>query len=414
MPTTDRSQALTVYPQDLIEQPAADERGDLPLRPRRGQRGSRYRRRPRPSASGLTGWIAQRTDAMTELMARKDLPLDVMLFGLVIAFFLGAAHAMSPGHGKTIAAAYLVGSRGTASHAAFLGLTVTISHTFAVFLLLGLVLVARQYFVPEQIYPWLGFFSGLMIVVVGLALAVQRSRPLWRAWRGRAAQVAHDRAHALGLPHPHAHAPAEGMALALAGATTADRAFGPPTLHPVGPAGHLHDHAPEHEHDHDHSHDHDHDHAHTHDHDHAHEHDHDHSHAAATEVHADGTHSHGPFGKPHSHLPPEGQKVTMGSLLVLGISGGIIPCPSALVVALAAVRVGRIGEGLLLLVAFSAGLAVVLTLIGLLMVYARRFMTRLPFNGSLLQPLGVLSALLVAALGLILAISSLGGNGLTF
>lgn len=103
--------------------------------------------------------------------------------------------------------------------------------------------------------------------------------------------------------------------------------------------------------------------------------------------------------------------MTLGSLLALGISGGIIPCPSALVVALAAVRVGRVAEGLVLLLAFSAGLAVVLTVIGLLMVYARRFMDRLPFNGRLLQPLGVLSALLVATLGLILAISSLAGNG---
>jgi ABC-type nickel/cobalt efflux system permease component RcnA len=336
------------------------------------------------------------------------------LIGLVIAFFLGAAHALSPGHGKTVAAAYLVGSRGTPRHAVLLGMTVTISHTFGVFLLLVLVLVAREYFFPEQIYPWLGFISGVMIVVVGLALAAQRGRPLWNAWRGRAAQLAHDRAHALGLPHPHAHAPAEGLALAVAGATTADRAFGSTHLHPVGPAGHTHDHEHEHEHEHDHEHDHAHDHGHDHDHEHEHDHvhnEHEHSHNDALHSHTDGTHSHGPFGKPHSHLPPDGQKVTLGSLLALGISGGIIPCPSALVVALAAVRVGRVGEGLLLLVAFSAGLAVVLTVIGLLMVYARRYMDRLPFNGRFLQPLGVLSALLVAALGIILAVSSLAGNG---
>jgi ABC-type nickel/cobalt efflux system permease component RcnA len=196
----------------------------------------------------------------------------------------------------------------------------------------------------------------------------------------------------------------------MVGATTADRPFASAALHPVGPAGHIHDHEHDHAHDHAHGHDDSHDHAPGHNHDH----DHDHSHDNAVHVHADGTHSHGPFGKPHSHLPPDGQKVTLGSLLALGISGGIIPCPSALVVALAAVRVGRVGEGLLLLLAFSAGLAVVLTAIGLLMVYARRFMNRVPLTGRLLQPLGVLSALLVAALGLILAVSSLGGNGLSF
>jgi ABC-type nickel/cobalt efflux system permease component RcnA len=104
----------------------------------------------------------------------------------------------------------------------------------------------------------------------------------------------------------------------------------------------------------------------------------------------------------------------LGGLLALGISGGIIPCPSALVVALAAIRVGRVGEGLLLLLAFSAGLAVVLTVIGLLMVYARRYMDRLPFRSQVLAPLGVVSALLVAGLGLVLAISSLAGNSSTF
>jgi ABC-type nickel/cobalt efflux system permease component RcnA len=312
---------------------------------------------------------------------------------------------MSPGHGKTVAAAYLVGSRGTAWHAALLGLTVTISHTFGVVLLLALVLLAREYFFPEQIYPWLGFGSGLMIVVVGLALAAQRGRPLWAAWRRRAAQLAHDRAPALRLSHPHTSAPAEHLALAVAGAPSADRALAGPHLQPLGAAGHGHEHDLEtgrgdehpHEHPHDHNRDHDHGHA--------------HRHAAAIHTHPDGTHSHGPFGTPHSHLPPDGQKVTVGSLLALGISGGIIPCPSALVVALAAVRVGRVAEGLVLLLAFSAGLAVVLTVIGLLMVYARRFIDRLPFNGRALQPLGVLSALLVAALGLILAISSLTGSG---
>jgi ABC-type nickel/cobalt efflux system permease component RcnA len=414
VPTTDRSQALTVYPQDMLTSPPQVSEATFRFAPGLGGSAPSTAPAPAPATSGLTGWIAQRTDAMTELMARKELPLEALLFGILVAFFLGAAHAMSPGHGKTIAAAYLVGSRGSAKHAAFLGLTVTISHTFGVFLLLILVLVAREYFFPEQIYPWLGFLSGMMIVIIGLALAVQRSRPLLAAWRGRATRLAHDRAHALGVPHPHAHAPAEGMALAVAGG--ASGAIAAPALHPVGPAGHIHDHEHEHEHDHSHDHDHNRDHEHSHDHDHGHNHDHDHSHNHEGDVHAhaDGTHSHGPFGKPHSHLPPDGQAISMRSLLALGISGGIIPCPSALVVALAAIRVGRVGEGLLLLLAFSAGLAVVLTVICLLMVYARRNMDRLPFRSQVLAPLGVVSALLVAGLGLVLAISSLAGNTLTF
>ena len=85
------------------------------------------------------------------------MPLGALLLGLLVAFGFGAAHALSPGHGKTIVAAYLVGSRGTAVMPAFLGLVVTISHTVGVFLLGLIVLYASEYIVPEKIYPWLGF-----------------------------------------------------------------------------------------------------------------------------------------------------------------------------------------------------------------------------------------------------------------
>ena len=95
-------------------------------------------------------------------------------------------------------------------------------------------------------------------------------------------------------------------------------------------------------------------------------HDHDHEHA-----HAHGlVHTHG--GHTHSHLPP--QQVTWRSLLALGISGGILPCPSALLALLGAVAVGRAGFGLLVVVAFSLGLAATLTGIGLLFLYAGRLL----------------------------------------
>ncbi len=103
--------------------------------------------------------------------------------------------------------------------------------------------------------------------------------------------------------------------------------------------------------------------------------------------------------------------MTIKSLVALGISGGIIPCPSALVVLLSAVAFHRVGVGLVLIVAFSAGLAVVLTAIGLLMVYGRRLLSRVPFESRLLQPLGVLSALAVAGAGLVIAVTSLASGG---
>lgn len=389
VPNTDRSRALTAYPTDMLNSPPRVSEATVQFAPGAGAATAAGVAAPAP-ANDLTGWLASRTDAMTELMARKELPLDVILTGLLIAFFLGAGHALAPGHGKAVAASYLVGSRGTAGHALLLGVTVTVTHTIGVFLFGLVILFAADYILPEALYPWLSFVSGLMIVAVGLALVVQRGRPLWAAWRARTARAAHSSAHALGLPHRHADAP-EGVALAVAAAPTADALLAQPRLHTHGP-----------DHDHDHE---------AHDHGHAHSPNHDHEHGPGPD-HAAGTHSHGPLDKPHSHLPPAGEQVTLRSLLALGISGGIIPCPSALVVLLSAMAIGRVGIGLLLIVTFSAGLAAVLTGIGLLMVYARRLMSRLPFESGLLQPLGVLSALAVTAAGLAIAVTSLTGAGI--
>ncbi len=61
------------------------------------------------------------TDALTRLLHQQQITPWMILAAIGIAFVLGAAHALTPGHGKTIVAAYLVGSRGTLKHAAFLG-----------------------------------------------------------------------------------------------------------------------------------------------------------------------------------------------------------------------------------------------------------------------------------------------------
>ena len=119
-------------------------------------------------------------------------------------------------------------------------------------------------------------------------------------------------------------------------------------------------------------------------------------------------HSHG--GRPHSHLPPgaDGQRVTWGSLLALGVSGGLLPCPSALVVLLTAIALHRVAFGLFLIVAFSIGLAGVLVGIGLVLVYAGRFLQRFSFRPSFgARLLPVASALLVVVAGLVIVIEAL-------
>ena len=256
------------------------------------------------------------------------------------AFVWGAMHAMSPGHGKTIVGAYLAGSRATAQHALFLGLTTTIAHTTGVFALGLVALFASHYILPEQIYPWLSFLSGLMVVAIGLNLFLSRMASV----------------RLLGKSHEgHSHADDDH-------------------------SHHHHDHS-HHHHDHSHHHD-DHDHGHSH-----------HHHDRATQTQ-------NPVG--HSHLPPgaDGDTVTWRSLLLLGISGGLVPCPSALVLLLSAIAIGQVSFGLVLVLAFSLGLAGVLTGLGLLLVFAKRFFVVLPTHLRLLKVLPAISAIFITAIGL--------------
>ena len=235
--------------------------------------------------SGLRGFLANPTaDPFTVATA------------LGIAFFLGAAHALTPGHGKTVVAAYLVGSRGRVFDAVYLGGIVTFTHTASVFILGFATLYASKQFDPNVVSRWLALFSGLLVAGIGLWLLVQRAQ---------------------------------------------------------GNAG-------------------------GHDHDHHHGHSHSHSHS----------HSHGAVSK--------------GSLLSLGISGGLVPCPEALIVLIFAVSIQRIAFGLALLTAFSIGLAAVLIAIGIAMVYAGPAMRKATGDAPWLRHLPLASAFVVTLLGLIM------------
>ena len=118
------------------------------------------------------------------LTSGNDHGLLILLL-LGSAFIWGALHALSPGHGKTMVAGYLVGSRGRPRDAALLGLTVTITHTSAVFALGLITLAASAYVLPEDLYPWLGVASGAMVIAIGLWAIWTRLRR-WRATQGRA------------------------------------------------------------------------------------------------------------------------------------------------------------------------------------------------------------------------------------
>jgi nickel/cobalt exporter len=309
------------------------------------------------SGAGNTGsftesaWIARETRSLVDAISGPRLEPRIAILALLGAMLLGAVHALSPGHGKTIVGAYLIGSRGTPRHAVFLGSTVTITHTLGVFVLGFATLYASRFIVPEKLFPLLSLISAVLVLGMGLILLVQRTRA--------------------------AHA-------ALAAANKIPIVFHPftATSGPTSGRGFIFAHA----------------------HGHDHEHDHDHGHS-----HADGTmHSHG-GGPMHSHLPPgaSGEKITWRSLLTLGISGGLVPCPSAMVLLLAAVALNKTAYGMLLVVAFSVGLAITLTAVGLAFLYARNRFHKPRSGARWPQLLPILSAVMVTMLGIGLCFAAL-------
>jgi nickel/cobalt transporter (NicO) family protein len=283
-----------------------------------------------PSARGTR--LPGQEDLLAMLRA-GELSVPLVIGALLAVMIWGAGHALTPGHGKTIVAAYLIGSRSTPWHALYLGLTVTLTHTLGVFALGLVALFASQYVLPEQLYPWLGAVSGLIVGGLGGTM-------LWGRVRTLLVRRGHD--------HPHD----------------------------------SHDHGHDH-HDHSHEHEHLHDHSHSHPHGHEHHHMHDHE-------------------QGHSHLPPgaNGSPVTWRSLLGLGVSGGLLPCPSALVLLLTAVSINRTALGMVLVVAFSLGLAGVLTTVGLLFVKGSRLLQQLPRVDTWGRLLPAASALVIMMIGI--------------
>jgi ABC-type nickel/cobalt efflux system permease component RcnA len=311
----------------------------------------------------------------------------VIAIALLVAVAFGANHALSPGHGKTIVAAYLIGSRGTAKHALLLGLVVTATHTSTVYLVGFVALYLSQYIVPENLYPWLGITSGALILAMGTGLF---------AGRLRASGLLRDASSWI-RTRVSTRQPAR---YALAGETGAMAL----TLGGIGGV-HAHDfaHARGEVHRHD---------------DDAHEHP---AHEGNEEPHRHG------FGAAHSHRIPgqDGEPVTLRSLIGLGVFGGMIPCPSAIVVMLSAIALHRVAFGLVLIVAFSLGLAAVLVAIGFALVYARTIGDRVPVlksirsgvqSGGLVSTLAravpVGAAAAVVAAGAIVTLRALAQQGL--
>jgi nickel/cobalt transporter (NicO) family protein len=292
VPARSISDGLLAYPKSLLQSPLDFTSASIVTRP-----GTAVAPPPPLLPRSVLGdRVAVRAVAdagFARLILRGHSGGAFLLVSLAIAFFWGAAHALSPGHGKSVITAYLVGARGRARHAVLLGATVTVTHTIGVFALGLVTLSLSQFVLPEQLYPWLNLVSALLIVGVGISVLRWRVRE----WRHRT--------------HRHHH------------------------------------------HDHDHHHDH---------------------------------------------------SLDVRRLLGIGVSGGLIPCPTALVVLLAAISLHRVGYGLVLIVAFSLGLAATITGLGLLAVAARSVFRRVDLSGGAIRLLPAVSALVVLALGVAMTV----------
>ncbi|WP_079199074.1 nickel/cobalt transporter [Streptomyces sp. CB02115] len=371
VPAASSTRELRQYPQDPLTSPLDQRTASLRSEPGQDTGTVPAVVADLPGAGVISGVLAKVTGAFDSLVGAREITLPVGLLALFLALVLGASHAAMPGHGKTIMAAYLAGRRGTRRDALTVGATVTLTHTAGV-LVLGLALPVSTHLAGETVLMWLGAASGLLVTGIGLWL-------LTGAVRGRP-------------QHNHHH-------------------HGP---------GHSHS-----------------------DHHHGHHHDHDHG--------ADSPHHHGPVtpvpahdGAPagelratssvatlarpdHEHRPADtstaprnARRTSRSGLIGMGIAGGLVPSPSALVVLLGAVALGRTAFGVLLVVGYGLGMAATLTLAGLLLVRLRerieshdraRTLRHHPLLRKLARTGPVITSLLVVAVGLGLTLRAATGNG---
>ena len=289
VPATDPTGNLRHYPSDLLKSPLDQRSGSFTARPGNG-------RVTAPDGTHSSGGDGSRSgDGFAQVFSDAASGRGVLILLLLAAFAWGALHALSPGHGKSMVAAYLVGTRGTARHALALGATVTIAHTAGVFALGIVTLALSQYVLPEDLYPWLTLASGLLVVAVGLAVLRSRLRAQGAGGRGQ---------------------------------------------------GHHH----HHEHD-----------------------------------------------------------VSWRSLIAMGASAGLLPCPSALVVLLAALSQHQVALGLVLITAFSLGLAATISGIGVAVVYARGLLSRFDLGSRAVTVVPAISALVIIVVGCVLTAKAVPG-----
>ncbi len=337
VPAASVSNALLAYPVDMLSSPLDVMTATFSFQPGPGSAAGASG----PGGRTVSGAPVASGGSFAGLVRWRLTPL-VLALSLLLAFGFGAVHALGPGHGKTITAAYLVGSGAKRAQATAVGIAVSLMHTASV-LALGLVfLVLARSFPPERVYPWLELVTGLVALGLGSYLLVVRIRATRRGmdpWHGHthSGDLVEGQGHGAHVP---GHA---GLQAGHAGPQMMDASIGVMVL----------------------------------------------------ERDQELTQDH-----PHTHPSPDiARSVTSRSLLALAVAGGILPSPTAFVVLLGAVRAHRIAYGLGLILAFSVGLAAALVLVGVFALRARSVVSnKLTGRWGGLLPIG--SAMLIVGFGL--------------
>jgi len=335
VPANSVSNELLAYPVDLLSSPLKVHTATLSFRPGvstvGGNAGS--------TGKTVSGAPAASGGSFARLVQWKLTPL-VLVVSLLLAFAFGGIHALGPGHGKTIMAAYLVGRGAKRRQVAAVGLAVSLMHTASVLILGVVALVLFREFPTERVYPYLGLATGLVVVGLGTALLITRVRARRRSvdpWHG----------------HSHPHVPERE--LVTVGAAS---------------AASVHEHASIHEH-----------------------HEEEHLHSDERTGHGHG-HDHG-----HGQVQvPLDRPLSSRGLAALAVSGGLLPSPTALVVLTSAVSFHRLGYGLGLIAAFSVGLATALILVGSVAIRARSLMSK-RLGGTVAGVLPLISAAIILSVG---------------
>jgi len=281
--------------------------------------------------------VQMNQDILKEVLYYEQLSFATLLLVHAVAFLLGAIHSLGPGHGKSLMAAYLIGSKGRIRDALILSLSLALSHVFSVIVIGLLALWLTDFFLPGKISKWMGLLSGIGILIIGCWLLISRYKTLNQK---KTVNKESGHQHNKKRISKHSSAPLSSLSQHLQ----------------------LNNHAPD-----------------------------------------DSFDNHNNHHHHHHHFQ---SNLSTWNNIALGISGGIVPCPKAIVILLLALSLHKITLGITIILAFSLGISIVLVALGIIMVKASHLLKG-RFEGKAIQIIPIIGSLVIIGLGILIIIRTM-------